>query len=138
MMTVETWPSPLGVSPNQTNTQRWATLTPTRFAGDPEKSVAVVEIQRCDPGSGRESRFDTYHVPYDPGITVLDVLKRIYLTHDASLAFRHACDCSYCGVCGVKVNGRSVLACKTLMTQHMRIEPLHQDKVVRDLVVQQD
>ncbi|MGE5483465.1 MAG: 2Fe-2S iron-sulfur cluster-binding protein [Ignavibacteriales bacterium] len=113
-------------------------MIPTSLAGDLGQPVAVVEIQRCNPRTSNESRFDTYYVPYDPGLTVLDVLKRIYLTQDASLAFRHACDCSYCGVCGVKVNGRPVLACKTLMTQHMRIEPLKQSKVIRDLVIQQD
>lgn len=98
--------------------------------------VAVIEIYRHNPAAGELPRFQKYHLPFDPGLTVLDVLKRIYADQDPTLAFRHSCGCSYCGVCAIRMNGRSVLACKTLMEPYMKLEPLNPSRVIRDLVTE--
>jgi len=98
------------------------------------EGLAFVEVQRS-PEAG-PSRCDTFQVPFDPGLTLMDVLRHIYVSLDPTLAFRHACDCSYCGVCAVRLNGRPVLACETMMTKHMRVEPLS-EPAVRDLIAQQ-
>ncbi len=94
---------------------------------------ALVEIERTSASA--PPHYDTYQVPYDPGLTLMDVLQHIYLRLDPTLAFRHACDCSYCGVCAVRLNGKPVLACETMMTKHMRVEPLSKP-ASRDLITQ--
>jgi succinate dehydrogenase/fumarate reductase iron-sulfur protein len=60
--------------------------------------------------------------------------------HDRSLAFRCACRAAMCGSCGMVVNGTERLACRTPLaevarTGVVRVEPLHNLPVVKDLVV---
>jgi succinate dehydrogenase/fumarate reductase-like Fe-S protein len=95
------------------------------------KDWALVEIRRSS-GTG-PSRYDTFRVPFDPGLTVMDVLRHIAARLDPTLGFRRACDCSYCGVCAVRLDGRPVLACESMMTRHMRLDPLR-EPVARDLI----
>ncbi len=54
----------------------------------------------------------TYLLEVDSGNTILDCLNRIKWEHDGSLAFRKNCRNTICGSCTMRVNGRSVLACK--------------------------
>ena len=54
----------------------------------------------------------TYHLEAEPGNTILDCLNRIKWEQDGSLAFRKNCRNTICGSCGMRINGRSALACK--------------------------
>ncbi|MBD2004171.1 MULTISPECIES: succinate dehydrogenase/fumarate reductase iron-sulfur subunit [Cyanophyceae] len=54
----------------------------------------------------------TYTLDVDPGNTILDCLNRIKWEQDGSLAFRKNCRNTICGSCGMRINGRSALACK--------------------------
>jgi succinate dehydrogenase / fumarate reductase iron-sulfur subunit len=54
----------------------------------------------------------TYHLEAEPGNTILDCLNRIKWEQDGSLAFRKNCRNTICGSCSMRINGRSVLACK--------------------------
>ncbi|MGF1535014.1 MAG: succinate dehydrogenase/fumarate reductase iron-sulfur subunit [Elainellaceae cyanobacterium] len=53
-----------------------------------------------------------YTLEIDPSATILDCLNRIKWEQDGSLAFRKNCRNTICGSCGMKINGRSALACK--------------------------
>ena len=57
-------------------------------------------------------RVQTYELEVEPGNTVLDCLNRIKWEQDGSLAFRKNCRNTICGSCGMRINGRSALACK--------------------------
>jgi succinate dehydrogenase / fumarate reductase, iron-sulfur subunit len=57
-------------------------------------------------------RFETYILDVEPGNTILDCLNRIKWELDGTLAFRKNCRNTICGSCGMKINGRSALACK--------------------------
>jgi succinate dehydrogenase / fumarate reductase iron-sulfur subunit/fumarate reductase iron-sulfur subunit len=73
----------------------------------------------------------------DP-VTALDLLRAIQTTHDPSLAFRYSCRVAMCGTCGIRVNGRSRLACRTVLDpsdDEIEIAPLAGLPVVRDLIV---
>ncbi len=98
-------------------------------------AFAIVEVFRFNPERDKKPRFQQYEVPYDKQKTVLDALEYIYENLDRSLAFREACKSGYCGICTLKVNGKSCLACTTYMSKKMRIEPISGRKVIRDLVV---
>ncbi len=53
-----------------------------------------------------------YHIEAEPGNTILECLNRIKWEQDGSLAFRKNCRNTICGSCGMRINGRSALACK--------------------------
>jgi len=92
-----------------------------------------VSVGRSASGACSEFRIDAR----DP-VTVLDLLTEIQRSHDPSLAFRYSCRVMMCGTCGVRVNGRSTLACRTVVPEdadEVEIEPLAGLPVVRDLVV---
>lgn len=57
-------------------------------------------------------RVQTYQLEVEPGNTILDCLNRIKWEQDGTLAFRKNCRNTICGSCGMKINGRSALACK--------------------------
>ncbi len=58
------------------------------------------------------SSVQSYTLNVEPANTVLDCLNRIKWELDGSLAFRKNCRNTICGSCGMKINGRSALACK--------------------------
>jgi succinate dehydrogenase / fumarate reductase, iron-sulfur subunit len=57
-------------------------------------------------------QIQTYELDVEPGNTILDCLNRIKWEQDGTLAFRKNCRNTICGSCGVRINGRSALACK--------------------------
>jgi succinate dehydrogenase / fumarate reductase iron-sulfur subunit len=79
---------------------------------------------------------DTFEVPDEAGTTVLEGLRWIKAHQDPTLALRHSCFHASCGTCGMRVNGREVLACVTpLEAQEITVEPLANIPVLTDLVV---
>src|SRR5512145_243891 len=96
-------------------------------------------VFRHSAGSEVAPRFDTFELDVSPGTTVLTALFMIQQQHDPSLAFRFSCRGAVCGSCGMTINGRCGLACRTqlwsLPTSEIVLEPLPNLDVVRDLVV---
>lgn len=77
-------------------------------------------------------------MPVFEGMSVLDALLWVQQNADATLAFRCACRVGMCGSCGVVINGTEGLACRTPIAQvgrEVRLQPLRNLPVVRDLVV---
>jgi succinate dehydrogenase / fumarate reductase iron-sulfur subunit len=86
----------------------------------------------------QDPRFDTFHVPFTKGMTVLDALMYSRDNYDSSLTFRHSCRQAVCGSDAMFVNGGQKLACKTQIVdleEPIRIEPLPHADVQKDLVV---
>lgn len=89
-----------------------------------------------------------YVLDVAPGTTILDALNRIKWEQDGTLAFRKNCRNTICGSCGMRINGRSSLACKENVGQTLErfpdrqadghpaiaIAPLGNLPVVKDLV----
>jgi len=104
-----------------------------------------IEIYRYDPTKGGDGHFDTFdlYIEDESYTTILDVLIRIQKEQDATMAFRYACRVNMCGSCGMVINGREGLACKTNVSdfarnQRITIRPLNHFPVVKDLVVDMD
>ena len=102
----------------------------------------TVRIFRYDPEKGGEGAFQSYtlDIPDPNTTTILDVLLRIQKEQDSSLAFRFACRVNMCGSCGMVINGREGLACKTNVCdlpagQDITLRPLNHFPVIKDLVV---
>jgi succinate dehydrogenase / fumarate reductase iron-sulfur subunit len=116
-----------------------------RQAEEAEKAAAdeeTIELKvfRYDPEveGKQEPRFDTFHVPFTKGMTVLDALMYSRDTYDSSLTFRHSCRQAVCGSDAMFVNGGQKLACKTQISdleEPIRVEPLPHAEVRKDLVV---
>ncbi len=104
-----------------------------------------IEIYRYDPTEGGDGHFDHFdlHIEDETNTTILDVLIRIQKEQDSTLAFRYACRVNMCGSCGMVINGREGLACKTNVSDFSKnhritIRPLNHFPVVKDLVVDMD
>jgi len=104
-----------------------------------------IEIYRYDPTEGGEGQFDHFNLQIEDetNTTILDVLIRIQKEQDSTLAFRYACRVNMCGSCGMVINGREGLACKTNVSdfpknEAITIRPLNHFPVVNDLVVDMD
>jgi fumarate reductase (CoM/CoB) subunit B len=93
-----------------------------------------VEVRRAD-GSEGTTRYQNFAVPYQKWMRVLDALNWIAENEGADLAYRWFCGSKMCGTCAVRMNGREVLACWEAVEPEMRIEPLRNLPVVRDLIV---
>lgn len=80
-----------------------------------------------------------YDLELPPQSTVLDLLFEIQQRLDQSLSFRYSCRNWMCGSCGMLINGREGLACRTrlvdLKTPTVQISPLRNLPVVKDLIV---
>jgi len=105
-----------------------------------DESTVELKVFRYDPQveGKQEPRFDTFHVPFTKGMTVLDALMYARDTYDSSLTFRHSCRQAVCGSDAMFVNGGQKLACKTQIAdldEPVRVEPLPHAEVRKDLVV---
>src|SRR4051812_11070492 len=73
----------------------------------------ALKIRRYDPESGQPAYWADYDVELPPERSVLDGILQVKDREDASLAIRCSCRAAICGSCGVRINGRSALACNT-------------------------
>src|SRR5688500_9105661 len=104
-----------------------------------------VRVFRYDPTVGGDGGFQDYvlEFPDESAATMLDVLLRIQREQDASVAFRFACRVAMCGSCGMVINGKERLACKTNVShippgEEITLRPMNHFPVIKDLVVDMD
>ena len=101
--------------------------------------TVTVEVLRYRPEQEEEPVWQGFEVPYADDMSVLQALQFIKDELDGSLSFRWSCRMAICGSCGMMVNGRPELSCKTflrdLLPGPVRIEALNHFAIERDLVV---
>lgn len=93
------------------------------------------KIFRYDPSEDAAPRYETFKIPFESEMRVLDVLDYAAENCGVGIGYRWFCGVKRCGMCGVTVNGKPVLACWEKATPSMVIEPLANMPVIRDLVV---
>jgi len=93
------------------------------------------KVWRSDGDGGVNGRFDSFVFDVDPTETVLGILVKINHDVDSSLAFRFACGVVKCGECAIEVNGTPCLACKEMVQEEMKIRPLPEFPLIKDLVI---
>ncbi len=106
------------------------------------RTTRTVRVFRYDPAAGGEGHYDSFvlDIPDENTATMLDVLLRIQREQDPTIAFRFACRVAMCGSCGMVINGREALACKTNVSdippgKEITLRPLNHFPVIKDLVV---
>jgi succinate dehydrogenase / fumarate reductase iron-sulfur subunit/fumarate reductase iron-sulfur subunit len=99
----------------------------------PRQRTLRLVVARSDPSARRE-----FSVAATDPVTVLDLLLAVQRTQDPSVGFRYSCRVAMCGTCGVRVNGRSALACRSRIQpdeDEVVVAPLAGLPVARDLIV---
>lgn len=107
-----------------------------------EKYDITLKISRYDPDNGR-SWVQVYHLSVGGILRFVDLFRKINDEQDPTLAWSSSCEHGQCGTCGMRINGRPVLACELLVANAVEmfntlvftVEPLTVASVVRDLVV---
>ncbi len=100
----------------------------------------ALKIWRYDSQSG-ERELKQYEVDAPEWVTLLDVLDIVKDRFDGSLAYRKSCRMMICGSCGMRMDGRAVLACKERMKPIVEaghvpvISAMGNLPIVKDLVV---
>ena len=97
---------------------------------------AILKIFR---GTGNAGSFQTYKVPVEDGMVVLDAIHYIQQHYSPDLAVRWNCKAAKCGSCSAEVNGKPSLMCKTRMDkfsidEEIIVEPLKTFPSIKDLV----
>jgi fumarate reductase iron-sulfur subunit len=100
----------------------------------------ALQVTRYRPEQEAQPTVQEYDVPLRKEWAVLDGLNYIKDQVDGTLSFRWSCRMGICGSCGMTVNGEPKLTCATFLTDYapgpVRVEPLQNFPVVRDLVVE--
>jgi fumarate reductase iron-sulfur subunit len=98
-----------------------------------------LEVTRYRPETDSTPQLQEYDVPLRKEWTVLDGLNHIKNEVDTTLSFRWSCRMGICGSCGMNVDGEPKLTCAAFLSDYapgpLRVEPLSNFPVVRDLVV---
>jgi len=99
----------------------------------------TLEVARYRPEQEMEPTFQQFEVPFRKDWVVLDALNYVKDKLDTSLSYRWSCRMGVCGSCGMMVNDEPKLTCATFLSDYMpgpvRVEPLRNFPVVRDLVI---
>ncbi|OBT16405.1 fumarate reductase [Vibrio sp. UCD-FRSSP16_10] len=100
--------------------------------------IQKVDILRYDPEKDSKPYLQTFDVPFDDTMSVLDALSYIKDNLDKDLAYRWSCRMAICGSCGIMVNQVPKLACKTFLRDYpngLTIEALANFPIEKDLIV---
>jgi fumarate reductase iron-sulfur subunit len=100
----------------------------------------TLQVVRYRPEEESEPTLQEYEVPCPKDWVVLDGLNYVKDRLDGTLTYRWSCRMGICGSCGMTVNGEPKLTCATFLADYapgpVRVEPLRNFPVVRDLVVE--
>jgi succinate dehydrogenase iron-sulfur subunit len=108
----------------------------------------TLKIRRFDPESGQAAYWQDFDVDLAPERSVLDAILQARDDQDGSIGIRCSCQAAICGSCGVRINGKSSLACNTklrlaseasqLEDGTIVVEPFGNMPVLKDLIVDMD
>jgi succinate dehydrogenase / fumarate reductase, iron-sulfur subunit len=109
----------------------------------------TLKIRRYDPESGQPAYWESFNVDLAPERSVLDGILQVKGGQDGSIGIRCSCQAAICGSCGVRINGRSRLACNTKIGEaaeraqsmgrtEIVVEPMGNMPVIKDLIVDMD
>lgn len=106
------------------------------------EQLIEIEVLRYRPELDEQPIAQTYQIPYQQDLSILEALQYIKDHLDGTLSFRWSCRMAICGSCGLMVNDIPKLGCKTFLRdyypQKIRLEALANFPIERDLVVVMD
>lgn len=106
------------------------------------KPIIEIDILRYRPEQDNAPFMQTYAIPYDEEMSILEALQYIKDELDGTVSFRWSCRMAICGSCGMMVDGEPKLGCKAFLRDYypnkIKLEPLANFPIERDLVVVMD
>ncbi len=110
---------------------------------DPQSDAGArhlrISVVRYNPQHTQsEPRLQTYELAEAAGMTLFIALNEVRETQDSSLQFDFVCRAGVCGSCGMLINGRPGLACRTLtrdLDTEITLAPLPTFELIGDLSV---
>ncbi len=112
------------------------------MADTPARPTVEFQLLRYRPEQDDAPVWQSFAVPYSEDMSVLQALQQIKDEQDGSLSYRWSCRMAICGSCGMMINGKPALSCKTfvrdLLPGPVRVEALAHFPIEKDLVVQVD
>lgn len=116
----------MSASINQNSTTRKVTIKAFRFNAETDY---LPYIKQYEMEVGKDE-------------LILDLMNKIKWEHDGSFSYRRSCRHGICGACAIKVNGKSVLACKQnaielldLFDNDITLEPSSKKRVIKDMII---
>lgn len=109
--------------------------------GDYFVKKVEVTVLRYDPDENESPKNESFPIEAKKNMTVLDSLFLIVEDQDPTLSFRCACRLGMCGSCGMLINGRGRLACRTKIEElgdKITVQPMRNQTVIKDLSVNMD
>src|SRR5262249_45524804 len=99
----------------------------------------TLRVARYRPDEESEPVFQEYEVPCPNDWVILDGLNFVKDRLDGTLSYRWSCRMGVCGSWGMTVKGKPKLTCARFLATSapgpVRVEPLRNFPVIRDLVV---
>ena len=96
-------------------------------------------IFRFNPKIDKKAVFDTYIIEETDSMTLFIALNKIRETIASDLSYDFVCRAGICGSCGMMVNGKPKLACKTLTNSYkdgeITLAPMPTFEIIKDLSV---
>jgi len=102
-----------------------------------EITISALKYNPRDENS--KPTFVDYTLEETPGMTLFIALSKIREEYDADLSFDFVCRAGICGSCGMVVNGKPALACRTLIANYpegkLQLMPMPAFELIKDLSV---
>lgn len=106
---------------------------------EPANRKLKISVLRFNPQEqGSEPRMQTYEIDEAENMTLFMALSEIREKQDPSLQFDFVCRAGICGSCGMMINGKPTLACRTLtkdLDTEISLAPLPVFELIADLSV---
>ena len=100
-------------------------------------TISVLKFNPRDEDS--KPKFVEYNLKETPGMTLFIALTKIREEMDPDLSFDFVCRAGICGSCGMVVNGKPTLACRTLIENYpdgkLQLIPMPAFELIKDLSV---
>jgi len=106
------------------------------IASEKPKTVKL-RVQRGIGNDVSTVRYDSFEIPREEGMVVLNAIHYIQAHVDPSLSARWNCKAAKCGSCSAEINGKPRLMCKTRVDSiegEITVEPMKAFPRLRDLV----
>lgn len=98
----------------------------------------TLKVFRYNPEVDQKFHYETYAFDAEETDRILDLLEHVKGYIDGTLSFRRSCAHGVCGSDAMRINGKNMLACKTLVRDvgtTISVEPILGLKVMKDLIV---
>ena len=103
------------------------------------REITISALKYNPRANGSKPEFVDYKLEETPGMTLFIALTKIREEYDPDLSFDFVCRAGICGSCGMVVNGKPALACRTLISNYpegkLKLMPMPAFELIKDLSV---